>query len=492
MEYIPRERTCDGEVGLRRNVARGALLGIAGQAWHLVTAFLLYAFLARRLGPATFGQWRVVLSVLVWFEIVVNAGMVKVVTKAITEASEKRASAERASYAGQMLLAAGAFALVEVLAGPIAALLSDPSLAPYLRIAALDIPLYALFLVASAVVLGEQRFERQAVSWIVYATAKFVAIAVLVAVGFSVQGALIGNALSSVVGFAAVFTPWRRGDATRREIGQLTRWMLAASVPFLTVSLLEGLVQSTDLWFVSAIVGNGLLVGLYASASVLAEIPMFLMTGLNRVLFPSVARAGAEGDARLAGHYAVQGVRTAIIVTVFGVAVAAATGRLALELVYSSVYAGAFVPLVILVFAAVGRTVRAACAEVLMATNRGRLAVASLAGAFVLEVALLAVLAPRYGLVGAAAGGAAAALAAGGAAAFLIRASLGVRPLLTLGRCTVAAAFVGVALAYLTPNAPIALFVAFPLAAVLYLALLRLLREIDADDVASIRMAMER
>ena len=477
---------------MRRNVARGALLGIAGQAWHLVTAFLLYAFLARRLGPALFGQWRVVLSVLVWFEIVINAGLVKVATKAITEAPEKRAGAERASYAGQMLLAIGAFVLVQVLAGPIASLLSDPLLAPYLRIAALDIPLYGLFLIASAVVLGEQRFERQAVSWIIYATAKFVAIAVLVAVGFSVQGALIGNALSSVVGFVAVFMPWRRRDGSRREIGRLTRWMLVATVPFLSVSLLEGLVQSTDLWFVSALVGNGLLVGLYASASVLAETPMFLMTGLNRVLFPSVARAGAEGDPRLAGHYAVQGVRTALIVTVFGVAVAASSGRLVLELVYSRAYVGAFVPLVILVLAAVGRTVRAACAEVLMATNRGPLAVWSLAAAFVLEVLLLAVLAPRFGLTGAAVGSAAAALAAGAAAAFLIRASLGVRPLLTLVRCTAAAAVVGVALAYLTPDAPVALFATLPLAAAVYVVLLRVVGEIDADDVASIRAAIAR
>ena len=477
---------------MRKNVARGALLGIAGQAWHLITAFLLYAFLARRLGPAGFGQWRVVLSVLVWFEIVVNAGLVKVATKAITEAPEKRASTERASYAGQMLLAAAAFLLVQVLAGPIAALLSDPPLAPYLRLAALDIPLYGLFLVASAVVLGQQRFERQAVSWIIYATAKFVAIAVLVAVGFSVRGALIGNALSSVVGFAAVFVPWHRSDASGGEIRELTRWMILGSVPFLAVSLLEGLIQSTDLWVVSAVVGNAVLVGFYASASVLAEIPLFLMTGLNRVLFPSVARAGAEGDARLAGHYAVQGVRISLMVTLFSVGVIASTGRLALELVYSNAYAGAFVPLVILMVAAVGRTVRAACAEVLMATDRNRLAIAGLAGAFVLEVVLLAALVPRFGLVGAAVGSALAALLAGGSAAFMIRSSLGLQPLITLARCALAAGGVALALAYLTPPAPLALLVAYPLAAALYLALLRLTGEIGADDVASIRAALAR
>ena len=57
---------------MSNNVARGTILGIAGQAWHLITVLLLLAFLGRLLGPELFGQWRVVLSVLVWFEIFVS------------------------------------------------------------------------------------------------------------------------------------------------------------------------------------------------------------------------------------------------------------------------------------------------------------------------------------------------------------------------------------------------------------------------------------
>ena len=477
---------------MRTNVARGSLLGMLGQGWHLLTAFALYAFLARRLGPAAFGQWRLVISVLVWFELFINSGLIKVATKSITEAPTDRPRLARASYLGQAITATVVFIGLEALAGPIAALLGRSDLATLLRIAALDIPLYGAFMVASAVVLGEERFERQAVAWIIYATAKFVAIAALVAGGFSLPGALVGNALSSVVGFAAVFAPLGRREGSAAETASLSRVLLIAAVPFLALSLTEGLGQSADLWLVSAVVPSATLVGLYASATVLAEVPTFLFQGLQRVIFPSVARAAADKDERLAGHYAMQGVRLALIVCVFIVAVVASTGRQLLGLVYSDAYAGAFVPLVLLMVAAAGRTVRATCSEVLMARERRRAALTVMIGVLVLEVALLVVLAPRYGLPGAAAGVAAAAVIGGVWSVLLVGRQIGTRPLATLARAGVAAAVVGAALVYLTPAAPLWLLLAYPLAGAGYAVLLFVTREIGPDDIVSLRGAFGR
>lgn len=474
------------------NVARGSLLGLIGQGWHLVTVFALYAFLARKLGPASFGEWRVVVSVLVWFELFINSGLVKVATKSISEARDDRPRIERAAYLGQGVIAVVAFMALEVLAGPIASLLGRASLAPLIRISALDIPLYGAFMVVSAVVLGEERYERQAVAWIIYATAKFVAIAVLVAAGFSVAGALVGNALSSVVGFAAVFAPLRKREDGAAVVAALSRVLMIAAVPFLALSLTEGLGQSADLWIVSAIVPSATLVGLYASATVLAEVPTFLFQGLQRVIFPSVARAAADNDERLAGHYAMQGVRLALIVCLFIVALVASTGHQLLGLVYGGRYAGAFFPLVLLMIAASGRTLRATCSEVLMARDRRRAAITVMVSVLAFEVVLLAVLAPRYGLPGAAIGVAVSALVGGAWSVLLIGRQVGTRPIGTLIRAAVAAAVVGAALAFLTPPAPLWLLVAYPLAAVAYGGLLWLTREIGSQDVVSLREAMGR
>ena len=156
---------------VKPNAARGTLLGIAGQGWQMVTAFVLYAFLARQLGPSQFGHWRVVLSVLIWFELFVGAGLVKVATKAIAASPGDRPRIARATYLGQALVAVVVFVALVGLADPIAALLGVPSLGPLLRISSLDIPLYALYMVAASILQGTHRFDRQAVALMVYATA---------------------------------------------------------------------------------------------------------------------------------------------------------------------------------------------------------------------------------------------------------------------------------------------------------------------------------
>ncbi|HEY3317551.1 MAG TPA: oligosaccharide flippase family protein [Coriobacteriia bacterium] len=473
-----------------KSVARGTILGITGQAWHLVTALVLYAFLARRLGPADFGRWKLTLSVLTWFELFVNSGLVKVAVKRIAESPEDRPTLTRGAYLGQSFLAAVLFAAALIGAGPIAATLGDPTLAFLLRVSALDIPLYAAFMVAASVLLGVRRFERQALGMAVYSAAKLASIGVLVYVGFSVPGALVGNALSSLVGFAVTFWSWKGEPVGWRATTDTAAEMGRAAGPFLAQNLVEGLGTGADLWFVQGVLRNAVSVGLYGSASALAEIPAFLFIGLNRALFPSVA-AAARSDARLAARFAQQGVRLALLVAVLGAAAIAATAPQVLRLIYSAPYAGAAVPLSILMLAAAGRTTRSVCTEVLMATDRRRRALTILVAGVALELVLLAVLTHRFGTTGTAAAIAIAMGAAGSAAAISLRRALGLRVLLTLARSVLAAVAVGAVL-FLLHLPPIGLVVAYPCAALAYVALLWLLREFDADDIASVRTAIGR
>jgi O-antigen/teichoic acid export membrane protein len=345
-------------------------------------------------------------------------------------------------------------------------------------------------MIAGSVLLGQRRFERQAVGMFVYATAKALAIGFLVWRGFSVPGALIGNALSSLVGFAVMFGPWEGLSVEFRQTVAEARGMGIAGVPFLAQNVIVGITSHVDLWFVQAIIG-GVAVGLYGAAAALAEIPAFLLAALSRGLLPSVARADAENDEQLVGRYATQGVRLALLVTILGVAVVAATGRALLSFVYLPAVAGAAVPFTILMIAAAGANVRDTCADVLLARDRRR-SVLWIAGASLgLAAALLLVLTPRYGIAGAAWAAAIASLAAGAATAYTLRKSISGRVLLTLLRASAAAAIVGVALAFIGP-VRLWLLIAYPVAAVAYVALLLLMREFDDADVAAVRGAISR
>lgn len=475
---------------MRTSVARGALLGVLGQVWQLAAAFLLYSFLARQLGPELFGQWRVVLSVLGWFAIVLQSGVADMAIKTLAGSPPESRTWSRAAYVAQTLSILVVFGLLMVLADVIADLLGDPALGTLIRISALDVPTFGLFMIANAVALGHHRFGRQVAALAAFSTAKLAAIVVLVTLGFGVPGALIGSVAASATGFLVAF---RLSDAraTGDAVMPYVRRLWIGAPAFVALNLVEGLGQSVDLWLVSAVIANATAVGWYASAMVLADIPMFLFGGLTRITFPSVARALADNDLALASRYTMQTVRIGIIVTVLGVGLIAANGRLVLELLYSSAYVGAFIPLVILMTAAMGRVVREACTDVLMIRDERGRAITILVATVAVEIALIAVLGPRYGIAGAAAAASTAALLGGVWAAYSVRDLLGPRPLATLARSAVASGVVAAVLS-LGSLPPVSVLVTFPLGGVAYLAILWLLREFDANDIASVREAIGR
>ncbi len=475
--------------GRTTSLARGTILGLVGQAWQLVTAFLLRRYLATVLGVGEVGQWLVTLSVLNYVEMFVTGGFAQIAAKRLAERPNEAPRIERGAYLGQMTFGVVLFVLLEATAGLIASAMNAPYLTPLIRIAALDVPLIAAFMVAAQLHLGKQHFTRQVVGMIAYATAKFLAIGALVYLGFSVPGALVGNALSSIVGFAFLVAPWQRWSGRVREVVDEARGMGIAAIPFLVLNLVAGISYDADLWFVEAIRGS-VSAGLYGAAAALTEIVTFLFAALSRTIFPSIARAGAEGDEALVARYARQGIRLALLVTMLGVAVIAATGREALTLVYyKAAYAAAAVPFTILMIASVGRNVRATSADIMLARGQRREALSIVFGLTIAEVVLLVVVTPAFGLVGAAVSAAVSALVAGAVACWRLRGLLGRRVVWTLGRSAAAAAVVGCGLALLHPDV-VWLIPSYLAACAVYVGVLMLLREIDADDVASIRAAL--
>lgn len=449
-------------------------------------AFVLYKFLAQELGVAGFGKWRLALSVLNYFELMVNSGLVRVVTKRIADAPDDSPRIERAAYLGQMILAAGLFAVALLAAGPIASALGDPSLAFLLRIAALDIPVVAAFTVATAILLGVQRFERQALGMTLYATAKFLAIGALVWLGFSVPGALIGNALASIVGFAVTVQLWRSSADSLAETAAAARSMTWASIPFLALGLIEGLIGYSGLWFVGAMMQSAVAIGLFGAAAALAEMSAFLFAGLHRALFSSVSRVNTEGDEHLLSRYAAQAVRLTFFVGTLGIALIAATGSEALSLVYAAPFAAGAVSFVILMIGAAGQDLRGTITEMLMATGRQRQVLLIVGGTVLLQVVLLAVLTGRYGLTGAAAAIAVAGTVAAGLSLWTVRGLLPRRLFASGLRSVLAAVPAGAALVWLQPKG-LWLIPAYVGAGAVYLGALALAREFDADDVASLR-----
>ncbi|RJQ53051.1 MAG: hypothetical protein C4521_09145 [Actinobacteria bacterium] len=462
---------------------------MGNQAWFLVTTLVLYAYLARYFGPSDFGEWRVAITLLAWVELFVDSGVNRMAAKMAAEGHIERKGSYVRVYVVQAGFAFFVLAAMLVLSWPIGRLMSDSSLAALLRIAAVDIPFYAGFSLARSILIAKNRLPRWALGMFVYPLARLFAIAALVAGGYGLVGALLGNAVASLVGFAVSIVPFKATMTERRSTRRLYTHAVWASFPFLLIGMLTSLPASLDLWVLKAFLGRSPGTGFYAAAGAFAEVPTFLFVGLHSVLFPSLAQVTAEGDSVQASRYSVQAMRLALVVTLFGVAVTVTTGRQLLSLVYSPSFAPAFVPLILLMLAAVSRTVARTCSEIMLARGRSRETIALFAGLVVIEGLLLLLLIPRLGMVGAALSALLASSVVALVSTLRLGELVGLRPFVTLARASAAALGAGILLAML-PIPDRALPVAYAIGGLAYVGILFGLQEAKREDVASVARAL--
>jgi O-antigen/teichoic acid export membrane protein len=180
---------------------------------------------------------------------------------------------------------------------------------------------------------------------------KAIGILVLVAIGPSVAGALLVNAIGSIIGLAVVAVcvgraAFRITLAYRRPIIQL-------AVPVSVIALGTQILIAVDLWALNAVgtTVDDTVKGLYVAAGNVARIPNFIAFVVAAVLVPSIAAALATNDLQGARAYLGGAMRFMVLALVPGCALIAVNAADVLTLLFSSEYAGGADLLVVLVFA---------------------------------------------------------------------------------------------------------------------------------------------
>ena len=267
-----------------RRLVQGSVLHLSAQLFLTLCTYVVAVVLARSLGPAAFGIYGIVYSLLMTTEFVGRFGIPQASGKLMAELPAQHdriaASGLTISLSAYLVLFAGMW-----LAAPaIAAIFGIPEGAGLLRLAFWDIPIYGAFFVLWHILNARRRFLIESTSFVLYALTKVVGISILVWIGPTLRDAFIVNIASSLV--AALFIgwfvgrmPWRFSLAESRRIMQL-----AMPIGILTVGL--QLLPTIDLWMLSAI-GNysdDAVLGYYVAALSIARIPNFISNGLNAAL----------------------------------------------------------------------------------------------------------------------------------------------------------------------------------------------------------------
>jgi O-antigen/teichoic acid export membrane protein len=275
---------------LRTNTFLNASGLLVAQGIFLVLGFLLHMILARHYGPAFYGQYVFIMSVLIWIEIAVNSGVPGVISKLIPESQH---SSELLIIGGMKLNAIAAiiamFSLA-ILSWPIGILYGDSQITRLIIVASPDIFLYSIYAFLGGVLCGRKEFLSQGVGIVLYITSKFVLLTFAAFSRMDLSWVFIGNWLASCLGVIylwwAVRPEIRLWSQSRMDVKTISASSFMAIYWFCFY-----LVLSMDLWFVKGIIEDDSLVGCYAAATAIAKLPLYLFTVLNSMALPLLTEA---------------------------------------------------------------------------------------------------------------------------------------------------------------------------------------------------------
>lgn len=416
---------------LTEKAARGTLWHILAQGTVMVSAYVVAVVLARSLGPAAYGVYGLVYSVLMTVELVGRLGIPQAVSRMIAEEGGRTDRLEATGFGLAALVYLGLFAGFWLAAPQLATALGlEAGTGTRLfRIAALDIPFFGLFFMAIHVLNGHREFAKEAVANIVYAATKAAGIVLLAFLGATVEGALVVNVVGSAVGLALLFVlVGRVRFALDRGLARRILWL---AVPVGLTGLGTQVTIGVDLWSLG-LFGRGIpeeVRGWYVAALNIARMPNVLAFVMTAVLIPSLARALAGGEPDLARRTLAGALRFLALTLLPGCVLVAVEAEALLALLFSATYAPGGGLLRILIFGhGLFNTLFATATAVLIAVGAQRTAAVIALAAVPAAFAVNAVLVPLSGAEGAATAALLVPAAAAIAAAFAIRRRLGPIP----------------------------------------------------------------
>ncbi|MBI2868706.1 MAG: flippase [Chloroflexi bacterium] len=382
-------------------MGRGTLYLMVANGFFVLAGYLIHFGLGRYLGPAGYGVFGVVLAMMTNVSTILTAGFPQGAARYIAEDSSRTAGVVRAANRIQLVSGLLITGLYFSLAGVIAELLNNPSLAPYIRLSALAVPAYAFFSVYNAGYLnGLRDFGRQALSSLASSAAKIILVLVFLLLGLGVMGAILGYILAAAVG---LLLSWRLVNLSAAPQSDF-RWQRLAGfgLPATTFALAFLLLLSIDLLAVQALGASETEVGYYAAAGTISRVSYFVFLGLAATLLPSISRSTARLDVELTRSYIRQAMRYMLMLLAPAVLLISATAGDLLALVYSSGYAGAAGPLGVLVFGLALLSIFFVLANVIMGAGQPRVVLGMTLPLVAIDIGLNVLLIPPYGLTGAA------------------------------------------------------------------------------------------
>ncbi len=379
---------------------------LEGTAWMLALhgaivsgGLVIVIFLSRALGPEGYGRYGVVLALVTGLEVAVSSVFSRTTIALLGDRSSRDPMVSSLVQL-QLLIAGGVAAAVWFGAGLLATLLGDPTLDPLLRIAALDLPLWAIGGGYLQALVAAGRFRIRAVLGALRWALKLGLVVSVVVAGLDVEGAIAANVASTAA--LALAARLASGAPLFRRSHHPWSALAAAAGPVAVAAILMRALESLDLLAVQGLGRDPVETGLYAAVTNLAR-PLGLMAGaLWPALMSVAARLEAQGQQAAARALSAQFLRAAALLAPFAGAAAGVAPALT-SMLLGPRYAEASLWLAILIVGGGLRILANLATSVLIAAGDARAVAWTVAPATAVAVVAYGLAVPGFGALGAAA-----------------------------------------------------------------------------------------
>lgn len=376
----------------------GTVWNFLGDSLALPLGFLVVVYLTRRLGTGGYGLYAIVGGLILWVEWSVVGLFSRATIRLVGEADDWRPLG--AALTRLYLLAGlGVGAVLWIAATPLSHLMHEPLMAGYLRLFALDVPLFTLAQAHKNLLVGTGMFRPRARATVGRWVSRLLLIVILVEAGFSLYGAILGNIAASVVELVICRCYIRPALLSAPAYPARLFWSYA--IPLFLSGMSLSLFNKIDLFSLKALGGSAAEAGIYGAAQNLALIPAVFAMSFSSLILSSLSRLLRDGEEADAKAMARNSMRAIILLLPFAGITVGASEEI-IRVLFGPSYAAASLPLSLLFFAAIAQSMITVVTVIMTAQGKpgwtfmitGPLVPLALAGHLLLI--------PRMGSVGAA------------------------------------------------------------------------------------------
>jgi len=327
----------------------GTIKIFLAEALILPTGFITAVFLARCLGPIGYGMFALVSRLIVWVEWTCISGFSGTTIKFVGEAPDWRPISSTAIQL-HFIIGISTAALIWLLAAPLSSLLDEPDITGYIRLFAVEIPVLSLASACSYILVGTARYREVARIRALRMIARLILIILLVEMGLSVKGAILGSIGASVV--ELIISWFYARPILFYKAAFPIRRLLGFGAPLFIAELCQRIFR-LELFALKALGATAAQAGFYGAALNLTIPPVMFSRSLSYPLLSTLSNLIGNGEGPRAREIARASMRSIIWLMPFAAMTAGASKEIVI-FIFGERYLPASPILAFLIFAAIG------------------------------------------------------------------------------------------------------------------------------------------